>query len=103
MTDGTPEPGEPGPLDLSNYSSEPQAPVFSALPDGKIAVFWMNGLRSDVNMTADVLDEWVADHNDLIDKILALRAVLTIIRLGRRPSQKDWASIGIEQVEIPND
>lgn len=89
-------PVEQPPAEAYDAGPAAQVPVFEISPEtNRVRVTWPEPRPEHVLITAEGLDQIVQMHNDMVDQIDRQRAVLTIVRLGRRPNKADWASVGM--------
>ena len=96
--------------DTVRGSGESEWPLFSVDTEtGHTTVDWGPDRPEVAMITPDSIDQILAARNQMIDqvgdlekqvaqgreRIENLLTVLAIVKLGRRPSQKDWESIGL--------
>lgn len=61
----------------------------------QVQVSWQGEKPDAVSMSMESLLQWVEDRNRMVRTMEAQHAVLTIVRLGRRPNADDWDSVGL--------
>lgn len=102
---------ETEPIDIGDTTSLPKIPgggepVLTLITaTDQVTVEWPHGRPDSVMIQTDLFEDWVMDRNrmaaeifDLSEKVKAMRTMLTVIRLGRRPNRRDWESINMLHV-----
>lgn len=92
---------DPEPVDIGETPS--QEPEFVLDNETQqVTVTWPGGRPDSVMMQTDLMEAWVQERNDMVSRIAEqaslirrMREVLTIVRLGRRPNQRDWNSVNL--------
>lgn len=69
-------------------------PLFTEV-DGVVVLTW-EGIRPEtVVISSAALEEWVAQRN----RVTAMERLITIWRLGRRPSKADWDEADLPPID----
>jgi hypothetical protein len=75
--------------------AEPGNYSLSANADGTVELEWPDGRPETVLISSALLEEWVAQRN----RVTAMERLITIWRLGRRPSKADWDEADLPPID----
>lgn len=62
--------------------------------NGRAYIEWIDGEPQSVLMDGRLLEDWVADRNAFLDQIDALKTLVEVYKLGRRPNRDQLIAAG---------